>query len=85
MILSDGDSSTLANLKLNLEMNEIANFDSSLDQSTSTSYLVRLNAPNVASFLASLPLVSISVIQFQWVHLCQGYVNNKSSLAIDSL
>ncbi|KMS98232.1 hypothetical protein BVRB_4g094520 [Beta vulgaris subsp. vulgaris] len=41
VILSDGDSSTLANLKLNLEMNEIANFDSSLDQSTSTSYLVR--------------------------------------------
>ncbi|XP_021772988.1 protein-lysine N-methyltransferase EEF2KMT [Chenopodium quinoa] len=41
VILSDGDASSLANLKINLEMNKIENPEASLDKSTDSSYMVQ--------------------------------------------
>ncbi|KAL2942184.1 Protein-lysine N-methyltransferase EEF2KMT [Bienertia sinuspersici] len=40
-ILTDGDASTLANLKHNLEMNKIEDIDASFDRSTSSSSVVQ--------------------------------------------
>ncbi|XP_056682433.1 uncharacterized protein [Spinacia oleracea] len=40
VILTDGDASSLENLRLNLEMNKVENLDTSLDRSKSSPYMV---------------------------------------------